>query len=248
MLTEKRLNIILEMLNSKGSVTNAELMEALDASESTVRRDLSTLESRNKIKKVRGGAVKIGYNKIITNDDDIISRRDVKVNEKALIGKYASTLINKDDFVFIDAGTTTLKLVENIIDSEAVFVTNGVEHAKILSKNGIKVHLLGGEYKILTDATVGEEAIDFLDQYNFTKGFFGSNGFHINNGHTTPEVKEAYVKKKALKKCKESYILMDNSKFGIISLISFDKGTESTIITNKGVANKYKQITCIVEV
>ena len=36
---------------------------------------------------------------------------------------------------------------------------------------GFKVHLIGGEIKAVTEALVGEEALEQLDKYNFTKGF-----------------------------------------------------------------------------
>lgn len=52
-----------------------------------------------------------------------------------------------------------------------------------------------------------------LDKYNFTKGFWGTNGITVKNGFTTPEIKEAMVKKKSMENSKEKYILADDSKF-----------------------------------
>lgn len=248
MLTEMRHNTILNIVNSKGSVTNAELMDSLNASESTIRRDLSVLESLDKLKKVRGGAVKIGYTQRLTSDDDISARSQLNVEEKSRIAKYAVSLIEEKDFVFIDAGTTTLHMIDYIENSDVTYITNGVEHAKKLAEKNVDVHLVGGEYKAITDATVGEETVCNLDKYNFTKGFFGSNGFTLKNGHTTPEFKEALVKKKAIEKCKDVYVLMDDSKFGVISSVTFDYGEESTIITNLCVDEKYKKKTNVVEV
>ena len=44
MLTEQRFDIILKLLEEKKSVTVTELRELLDASESTVRRDITALD------------------------------------------------------------------------------------------------------------------------------------------------------------------------------------------------------------
>ena len=44
MLTEERYGKILSLLEEQGSVKVTELMQLFDASESTVRRDLNTLE------------------------------------------------------------------------------------------------------------------------------------------------------------------------------------------------------------
>lgn len=52
-----------------------------------------------------------------------------------------------------------------------------------------------------------------LDKYNFTKGFWGTNGITVKNGFTTPEIKEAMIKKKSMENSKEKYILADDSKF-----------------------------------
>lgn len=56
MLTEERLQAIEQLIREKGSVSNIELMDELNISESTVRRDLTILDDQGRINKVRGGA------------------------------------------------------------------------------------------------------------------------------------------------------------------------------------------------
>ena len=73
------------------------------------------------------------------------------------------------DFVYLDAGTTTELLIEYITSHQAVFVTNAISHAKRLAERGFTVYLLGGEFKAVTEAIVGEEAVAALEKYNFTK-------------------------------------------------------------------------------
>ena len=51
-----------------------------------------------------------------------------------------------------------------------------------------------------------------MDKYNFTKGFWGANGINIKIGFTTPEIKEAMVKKKSMENSKENYKKYKNIK------------------------------------
>lgn len=57
MLTEKRYELILELLDKKRSVTVPEIKDVLGVSESTIRRDLNALDKAGRLTKVFGGAV-----------------------------------------------------------------------------------------------------------------------------------------------------------------------------------------------
>ena len=81
-------------------------------------------------------------------------------------------------------------------------------HARKLAAKGFHVHLPGGEFKSVTEAIVGEEALESLQKYNFTIGFFGTNGVDIEAGYTTPGLREAKVKEYAMKRCRECYVLV----------------------------------------
>ena len=235
MLAEERFSRIMSIIEDKGSVTVQELMEALDASESTVRRDLNTMDSNGLLVKVFGGAVAKNSN-IRTQD------------EKVAIAKYAAKLIENGDFVYVDAGTSTELMIDYIQVSNATFVTNSFTHAKKLSEKGYVVYILGGEFKSTTEAIVGEEAVVTLDKYNFTKGFWGTNGISISKGFSTPEVKEAMVKRKSMENCKEKYVLADSTKFSQISSVKFAEFDNAIIITTKSVNSTYKKYNNIKEV
>ena len=189
MLTEERFARILNILEEHGSVTVTELMEQLHASESTIRRDLNTL----------------------------------------------------------DAGTTTELMIDAQMNRNALYITNAIGHAKKLSALGCTVYLLGGEFKGTTDAIVGEEAVLSIAKYNFTKGFFGTNGVTKEQGFTTPEVKEALIKRRAMEQTKEAYVLADASKFGEISTVTFGAFADATILTNQ-IKQEYRGFSNIKEV
>lgn len=93
---------------------------------------------------------------------------------------YAARLVVPNDFIYIDAGTTTEYLIDYLEEKTATYVTNAVTHARKLAIAGFKVILIGGELKGITEAVVGNQAIITIDRMNFNKGFFGTNGITEN--------------------------------------------------------------------
>lgn len=247
MLIEKRFREILEIVNREKSVTVQELMNVLDASESTIRRDLNTLDSEGKLVKVHGGAVAV-ESVFSGTDSEVGVRQELYPAEKAAIAEYAASLIEDGDFVYIDAGTTTEKLIDYLNVKNAVFVTNSWLNAKKLARRGFVSYILGGEFKSNTEVVVGAEALDGLLKYNFTKGFFGTNGITRKEGFSTPDVKEAAVKKKAMGRCAVRYVLADSSKFSKISPVTFASFSEAEVITTGGIEKAFKECPNVLEV
>ena len=110
MLAEERFSKILSIIEETGSVTVQDLMEELGASESTIRRDLNTMDANGLLVKVFGGAVAKNTN-IRTQDENVDNRKLQNIEEKVAIAKYAASLIQSGDFVYIDAGTSTELLI-----------------------------------------------------------------------------------------------------------------------------------------
>lgn len=247
MLTEERFAKILSILENTGSVTVQQLMTELDASESTIRRDLTTLDANGQLTKVHGGAVlkNMVYS---TRDDEVTHRKEQNKEAKNRIARYAAELITSGDFVYIDAGTTTECMIDYITNKQAVFVTNAITHAKKLADRGCTVYILGGEFKAVTEAIVGEEAVVTLEKYNFTKGFWGANGVSIQKGFSTPELKEALVKRKSMENCKECFVLADDSKFNQISSVTFAPFESATVITTGLQQTAYKKCKNVVNI
>ena len=86
MLAEERFARILSILEESGSVTVAELMERLDASESTIRRDLNNLDARGQLIKVHGGAMMKDAASYRTQDDDV--QRRAESSDRPLCGAF----------------------------------------------------------------------------------------------------------------------------------------------------------------
>lgn len=247
MLAEERFCEILNLVNERRSVTVQELTEELNASESTIRRDLTTLHNRGQLIKVHGGATAVGMS-YHTKDAAVSVRKDLNREDKIMIAKYAAELIEPGDFVYIDAGTTTELLIDYIRETNAVFVTNAILHARKLIQRGCVTYIPGGELKLSTEAVVGSETVQCLQKYNFTKGFLGTNGISLQAGFTTPDMNEAMVKKKAMERCLEKYILSDASKFNQISPVTFADFNEAKVITTAINEPNYRKCKNIVEV
>ncbi len=245
MLTQERRALIVSLINERNAVTVAERMEEFDASAATIRRDLSVLHDEKKIVKVFGGATSIAQAGVNTFEPTVSAKASLNVEEKDAISKYAASLINDDDFVYIDSGTTTLEMIKYINNTKAKYITNGIVHAKKLLERGLSTMIIGGRCKPTTEAIIGPDCIETIGKYHFTKAFMGTNGISLQAGYTTPDVDEALVKQEAVKHSYISYILADHSKFGKVSSVTFAEIANCCIITDKDVSKNYSSKTII---
>ena len=159
MLAEERLRKILTLLEEKKAVSVTDLCQETGASEATIRRDLNELDRQGKLSKVHGGAV-LPKDEFQSQEPDILTKSQLNVEQKQRIARYAAAQVNDDDFVFIDAGTTTLLMAEYLTNSKATFVTTGIECARRLVEKGLRVYVPGGLLKPGTQALVGAAAVD----------------------------------------------------------------------------------------
>lgn len=249
MLTEERFSAILELLQEKKAITVTELTILLNTSESTIRRDLNSLQNLGKLKKVHGGATVLEDEIFtFTKEEDVPTKASMNVKEKIEISKYAAAMIQEDDFVYIDAGTTTEHLIDYIGETKAKFLTNGIVHAKKLLQKGYTTYILGGQLKSATEAIIGSTALHNLKKYNMTKAFLGTNGIQMDRGFTTPDVEEAAMKEAVIQQSYVSFILADRTKFGKITPVSFAQLEQACIITDRLLDKKYLDYTVIKEV
>ncbi len=247
MLTEERHSIIIETVNRKKNVELNELCDLLDTSESTVRRDLSILHDKGVLVKVRGGAIAVD-DSFTSLEQNVDEKAVLFVREKEAIARYAASIIEDGDFVFIDAGTTTEKMIDFIPARQVTFVTNAFVHAKRLVQRGFKVFLPAGEIKLSTEAIIGASCVLSLDQYNFTKCFMGVNGISVAGGFSTLDPNEASVKAAVINNSHTAYILADHSKFDKTSSVKFAYLNKCRIITDRLEDKKYLSETSVKEV
>lgn len=247
MLAEQRIEMIMNELAELRAVSVAHLCQVTGASEATIRRDLNELARQGRLNKVHGGAV-LTEEEFHGREPDMETKRQLFAPEKDRIAQYAGRLIGDDDIVYLDAGTTVLRMAEHLQASQALFVTNSIECAYSLTSRGMRVYVLGGKLKPGTAAIIGAETLDSLRRYNFTKAFLGANGITVNQGFTTPDPEEAAVKALAAALAKTVYVLADSSKFGQVTAVGMFPLSAARIITDRLPDRRYLEHTEIEEV
>lgn len=228
MLFSLRQEIILSLIEKQKAVTLEEIIKQTGSSESTIRRDLDRLEKEKKLKRIHGGASKYEEK---AEEPSIAEKTLRNVEQKQAIAKYASSLIEDNECIYLDAGTTTIQMIPFLEQTNIIVVTNGIQLVEPLVEKGIPTYLVGGRVKPKTGAMIGSGAIKGLENYRFDKCFLGINGIHEEWGFTTPDPEESILKERVLQLSKERFILADPSKFGQSSFSKVAEIAEAVIIT-----------------
>lgn len=179
MLTEERQDEIVRLVNVGGAVSVQALVEYFHISEATVRRDLVALQQAGRLRRVHGGATSLnGDNPLYEADmEELTHKYAFHMVEKRQIAQYASSLINDDDFVYLDAGSTVEQMADFLSESKAAFMTNNLPLATKLATNGCHVSILPGRIKGTTAAVVGADMIQSLKKYHLRKVFLARMAF-----------------------------------------------------------------------
>ncbi|MTK13141.1 MAG: DeoR/GlpR transcriptional regulator [Clostridiaceae bacterium] len=216
---DERKNLILYELDNYGKVSVTQLAKKFGVTTETIRRDLDALEAEYKLKRTHGGAIKISFDK---HEPSHIQKKDVYREEKQRIGNKAASLINDNDVIAIDAGTTTCEILYHIKNKKNITVLlNTVAGLNImidLKNKGIfdgKIIFLGGEINADQLSCYGPISENLLNNFYVDKAFIGVGGVSLQNGLTGYDVNEANLSKKIMENAKEVIIVADHSKIGV---------------------------------
>lgn len=206
-------------------------MEKFQLSRSTVRRTLIAMEEKKLLKRVRGGAEAIEeVDAILPMDFQEVFNANKE--DKIIIAKKAASLIQDNDVIFIDSGSTCFYMIDYIKAKEITVVTNGIMHIQKLMAKGINTYILGGYAKPEKNLIMGEDMVNKISVMNFDKAFLGTMGIDARSGFTTMMLEDGEVKKAVIKSSDKCYILADKSKFNVRKFYTYGDFTEATIITN----------------
>ena len=247
-LTEERYEMIMDILESQNMVKVLDLVQATNSSETTIRRDLQVLEELGRIQRVHGGAKII---KEVKPELSLSTKENLHIDEKKIVGKWIGNSIKENEVIFIDSGTATYQVLPYLRNKKIRVVTNSISHAQYLSTINIPTTVLGGQLKLNTGAIVGNETLNQINKYHFSKALVGVNAIHHQYGLTTPEEEEALVKQTVIQHAEEVMFLADHSKFETINFVKFGELTDGKIITDlipSKVSPLYKEEVQIVEV
>ena len=222
MLAVERRNRILESLKVNQAITVSELCVLLEASEATIRRDLTLLETEGKLERTHGGAL---VNETRLNTEDLISQKETLLrDEKAYIAHKAFETLADGDSIILDGGTTTYELAKLIGKSnlKLTVISNSTIVFKELNMNpNLDLIIVGGKVRTNTLAAVGPIAQESFKRFNVEKVFLGTNGVSIDAGLTTTDLDEAMIKSSMIQCAKTRILLADHSKFNKVYLNTF---------------------------
>ena len=228
---------ILEALKIHGKVNVNELSETLGVTGVTIRNDLSQLEKKKVLVRARGGALKL--QKAFSDEGYPLSDKQKKNHtEKKQIGIRAAELIDENDTIIIDSGSTTYELARNLKKFNALTViTNALNVASILTEyNNINIIVPGGIMKKNSRSFVGLLAERGFKDYFCDKLFLGVDGFDLELGVSTPDLEEAHLNRIMIEISKQVIVLADSSKFngrGFAIIAPLNK--IDILVTDKGI-------------
>jgi len=216
LIPAQRRERIQEYLAVHQIVRTADLMDLLETSEATVRRDLEWLEQKGILERTHGGAI---LNQRVIFEQEYQQRAQHFPEEKRLIGEFAASLIEEGDIVFINSGTTATQVLQHIRrDSRITVFTNNVNAALELGDAGFHYYLTGGEFQSRSNSLSGRFALDNLNLVFANKVILGVDGISLKHGCTVPTNAEAEVVRRMIDRTKGQVIVVaDHSKWGAVS-------------------------------
>lgn len=212
MISENRKQQILDLIRKNGSVRVANLSQLFEVSEVTVRNYLAEMEKQGLLSRTHGGAIS-SYKPYYSMNFN--QRFETNHTEKDMIAKRVAQMVEPNDTVMLNAGTTTLLTFRQFpADYNLNIVTNSISIALEATENpNYNVLLVGGAVNSKYQFTYGSDAVSVLKNYHADKLILSVDGIDINNGFTTYYNKEATIDRVMLENCDTCIIAADNSKF-----------------------------------
>ncbi len=236
MLEAERQKLILNIVQERSIVSIADLVEILDASDATVRRDVNALSERGEIRRIRGGAeaVRPRHQAHLVGVPFALSR-DLFVPQKRAIAKAAVGLIEDGDSIIISGGTTTYSMVEFLTQRMLDILTNSIPIVtQLLATSRNRVTIPGGtifrEQNIVLSPFENDTIENFWAQKMFTS-CFGLNRFGLMEAD--PLIVQSHAR--LLRRTDRLIVMADSSKLRRkSSMIVTSLKNVATLITDSG--------------
>ncbi|MFT8930645.1 MAG: DeoR/GlpR family DNA-binding transcription regulator [Sporolactobacillus sp.] len=220
MLQAERYKLILDILDTEGTVSVNKLAEALSCSTMTIRRDLKELDEQNKIVRLYGGAQKVNLQQKERTSKE---KSALNIKEKEYIGKIMNALIEDRSVIYIGAGTTAYYALPSIKKEDLTIITNSLPSFIYLTKNtSYKLLLAGGSFNTTTEEFVGPVAERSFEGLNIDVAFAATNGIY-NDNVTTSNPPQGSIQNIAFSHSKIKIIIADHTKFNTSDLFTFHK-------------------------
>ena len=235
MFQVERQEKIVQILEERPRVTVEELAKQLGVTAMTIRRDLKYLESVQIVSRTFGGAV---LKSKLTLE---LPRQEKEMQhqaEKERIGQAAAALVEEEQTVLLDSGTTAMAIAKELLKKKNLtIVTTDVLIAAFLVQNSsFAIYCTGDRVQNETGSCMGSRAIAFLKEIYADIAFVGASSLDVELGMSGPTFEKAELKKEIILSAEKVILVADSSKFNrrsinkICSLQDF-----SLIISDKGV-------------
>lgn len=241
MFKNERQREIYDILNTQGFVTVKTLSEQLYTSESSIRRDLSDMESMGLVKRSYGGA------SIITSHTSVLPfqmRSYNAVEEKRQIAAKASELIKEGDIIFLDQSSTSYFLALTLLNYNSLTViTNNIEILSVLSHTQNTVLSTGGMIsKRNTNCLIGNNAQKAFEGVYADLAFFSAKALSADGIISDCTQEETFVRNAMLKNATKRVFLCDSTKMNTHSAyVQCTLADIDVLISDSEQADQYKK-------
>jgi DeoR family fructose operon transcriptional repressor len=214
-ISQKRQNKIMEYLQAAGEVSVNEISTEFNVTPITIRRDLDALSEKGMLERIHGGAILTKK----LRDEALFTEKGIRhISEKSRIGKAAAALINENDTVFLNSGSTTLEVLKNLKGKNVRVITNNVAAINVERDPLVELFLVGGEYREASRSLIGDLAQETLSHVISSCTILGANGISKSFGLTSSVQQETSVNRLMVERCHGPVIVLaDSSKIGIVS-------------------------------
>ncbi|MFJ7826325.1 DeoR/GlpR family DNA-binding transcription regulator [Psychrobacillus sp. NPDC096623] len=232
---------ILEELAVKGKVDIIDLVNLLDVSAMTIRRDLDELEKQKKLIRTHGGAA---IPETIIAEQSYLQKISEAHPQKVEIAEIAIKLVKDGMKVFLDSGTTNFEIAKRLKGKENLtIVTNDIKIAAELMDSKVEVIMLGGKIQNGVGAVFGTYAENMLKEIHVDILFLGAHAVHSTLGITSATLEKASIKREMINSSEVVYLVVDALKFGkkaFAKIASIDSVT--AIITDQTLPVEVEEI------
>lgn len=236
----KRQQKLVNIIKKQGLLSVKTLATALDVSEMTIRRDLKQL-------RIIGLEEHEFFGQLPSESGEYdLFAALMKANEqKDRIGRFAASLIDHNDVIIIDTGSTTARMLSNIPEDHnlTVMCYNANVLFELRYKKGIQLLFCGGVYHRNTEMFESPESIQFIERTRANKVFLSAAGIHAELGITCANAYEVATKNAIIKSASQRILLADSSKFGQLRSSYFcDLSDVDVVVSDKSLSVEWQEI------
>lgn len=212
---------IVEHVETNTSATIHDLSELFQVSEATIRRDLDDLHKQGALMRTHGGAIRRERS---TSYESLYSEKiHFMEAEKKRIAQYAATLVQNNNTILLDSGTTTYYLAQALSQHDNLnIITNDLFIAcEVPLQPTSTLIVTGGIRRKGRQELVGTAAENFIRDTHVDTAFVGTDGVTAKGFVTNANFSEIGVKKMMLESSNRKILLADHTKFGNNALARF---------------------------